>query len=403
MRFFKLLPLLVAGAFIMSCEPFEEGFGTARRRDNKGNPIDEEDSTYVDDVQESILYITAIEETENSRNIVLYANGKRKLTLRTGNLDEIGTANDQHHILGGHIITEYNSASGTVIKKDGEEFARYDRCEIIKGALISEGSIYTLGQNKSGEGFSLREDGEVIFENAVGRVWGDLLNSASYPGGALYVDNGSIVFCYYKSTDGQNSQNGVRQWFIVRDGIQTQVTPPDNITEIYDIRLINGHLCMVGCQGYTNYPVFLIDGEAHNLYNRAIRTTKDFRISTYNGEPAFFGTITDNNGFYSGVWTAGGLQYSCAGKDNFILDYKGSKAIVNYNDGAISISSWIKSEVLNGPFHFITCWNLAQDNSHIYLVANPVDKTHKPILWSDGVVKEFTDSVFVTSVLVESH
>lgn len=397
---YLLLP--IASLLLLGCEPLNEGHGTARKA-SMSNRIEEEDSTATETpVAESDLYITGVEQTQDGKYIILFRNGERIMSIRTGDLEEIGGENDQHHFLNGHIITEYNSSSGTVIKKDGKDFVRYDGCEVLRGLLSQEGSIYTLGQNRRGEGFSLRADGEVIFESESGRVWGDMLDITSYPSGALYEDNGSVIFCYYKSNDSQDSQNGVRQWFIVRDGFQTQLMIPNNITEIYDIRIIDGHICMVGCQGYSTYPVLLIDGEISNLSNPATATMKDFRLVKGNGRLTFYGTVIAAGDIYkTGIWGKEGLMYSYEGKNDIILESHGFYSYICYHDGTINICSpFSESGILYGPFHFITCWNLASDGSTIHLIANPVDKSQNPILWSDGVITEFDQNIFLTSICI---
>lgn len=399
----KLLFLMPMAVYTLSCEPLNEGQGTARKADSRNREVETEDSSAVDTPPPvSDLYITGLELSPDGKSIILFKNGERVMSIKTGDLEEVGDEIDQHHFLNGHIFTEYNAPMTTVIKKDGNEFIRYDACEVLKGLLSFEGSIYTLGQSVKGEGFSLRADGEVVFESASGRVWGDLLADTSHPGGALYEDNGSIIFCYYKSGDGQSSPYEFKQWYLVKDGIQSQVMIPGSITEIYDLRIIDGHICIVGSQGLSTYPVLLIDSELYDLSGSAINATRDFRLVKDDGRIAFYGTTVGNGGLSkTGIWTRDGLQNTFDGKNNLILEHKGFHSFVGYLDGAISINSpWNKSEILKGPFHYITCWNLAVDDLHIHIIANPVDKEQKPILWSDGSIQEFGKDIFLTSVCV---
>lgn len=388
-------------SLLLECEPLNEGHGTARKIAAGTRDEGEIPEEVISDGSKS-LYITGMEQAQDSRNIILFKDGERILSIRTGDLEEVGTGNDQHHFLNGHIYTEYNSSTGTVIKKDGKEFIRYDGCEVLRGMLSYEGSIYTLGQNRKGEGFSLRVDGDVIFESGSGRVWGDMLDVTAYPSGALYETDGNIIFCYYRSNDDQNSQNGVRQWYMVRNGIQTQLMIPNNITEIYDLRIIGGRVCMVGCLGTSTYPVLLVDGDTYNMNNSSMTTMKDFRLAEFEGEPVFYGTIIENGNTYkTGIWTQRGLKYAYEGKNDIIYEYRGLYSYVIYRDGTISLNfPWNRYEVLEGTYHFITCWNLALDGPDVHLVANPVDKSQNPILWSNGEISEFGQNIFLTSVCV---
>ena len=133
-------------------------------------------------------------------------------------------------------------------------------------------------------------------------------------------------------------------------------------------------------------------------------TMKDFRLAEFEGEPVFYGTIIENGSTYkTGIWTRRGVRNAYEGKNDIIYEYRGLHSYVNYRDGAISLNfPWNKYEVLEGPFHFITCWNLALDGPDVHLVANPVDKSQNPILWSNGEIREFEQNVFLTSVCVSN-
>lgn len=405
----SILLTIAAGMLMISCDLLSDNPEQGRSsRDGRQPSIRTDstttavDSTQADVIKKSI-YISAIEQSQDTCNIILFKDNKRILTLKAGSDEEIGTGTDQHHIVGGHLFTEYIDREGTVIKKDGKPYYCCPEIESTKGILSSGSDVYILGQNTSGDGFSLWKNRERMFHSEVGRVWGDLLESASHPSGALYSDKGSICFCYYISSLDTESQTELRQWFIVKDGIQTLITLPNNITEVHDIKVIDGQICIVATKGNDTYPVLLINGETFVLQNSSVNSLKDFKLTMYENKVAFHGTILSGSRYKTGIWTKDGLMTSYDGRNDIILEHKGYNAYINFSEeGAISIfSPWGKSCSMEGPFHYITCRNVAIDEIRIHLIANPLDEDMKPFVWNDGEISEVRGNLFLTSISIE--
>ena len=131
--------------------------------------------------------------------VLLFRDFKQILTLSLSK--EISPDPDTHHILDGHLYTEYSGSSETVIRRDGVEIARWAGRERLCGILEEDGVYYTLSQNRAGKGFSLRRGGEALMTRVSGQIVGDLLDPSCPPSGALVRDAGELCFFF---TDGTN-------------------------------------------------------------------------------------------------------------------------------------------------------------------------------------------------------
>lgn len=129
--------------------------------------------------------------------LVLLRDTVEILSLRTGVQTRISTEPDSHHLIDGHLYTEYSDAVSTSVLRDGEEVLRFNGREKMRGILPSrDGHLITLGAERDGQGFCLRKDGEILIRNAEGYVCGDFGQGPYYSTGALYENEGHYYFSY---------------------------------------------------------------------------------------------------------------------------------------------------------------------------------------------------------------
>lgn len=170
-------------------------------------------------------------------SIDLYRDGERILSVPAGSGSGARLDPDLHHLVGGHLYTEYCTDGETVIGKDGEELFSYPGRELLCGLLVEDSDVYTLGQSRSGGGFSLRLNGTEILSRKDGFIAAHMSDNPEYLSGALYRDDGHLYFSYWETG---LSGNG-RIWYVVEDG---EGTPVDNVGTggMYDIRIRSGML-----------------------------------------------------------------------------------------------------------------------------------------------------------------
>ncbi len=99
---------------------------------------------------------------------------------------------DMHRYTGGHLYTDWSTDTETVLSRDGAELFRFEGREAIRGFLVREDGIHTLGQDRDGSGFTYRIDGRTLYRSETGAVLGGL-DAPGAAGGAL-TEFGEDVF-----------------------------------------------------------------------------------------------------------------------------------------------------------------------------------------------------------------
>ena len=99
---------------------------------------------------------------------------------------------DMHRYTGGHLYTDWSTDTETVLSRDGAELFRFEGREAIRGFLVREDGIHTLGQDRDGNGFTYRIDGRTLYRSETGAVLGGP-DAPGAAGGAL-TEFGEDVF-----------------------------------------------------------------------------------------------------------------------------------------------------------------------------------------------------------------
>lgn len=188
----------------------------------------------------------------------------------TGETSCIGTDPDTHHWLNGNLYTEYNLYGQTVIARNGKELFRYDDREFLKGLLEIDGDIWTLGQNCSGRGFSLRCNGDEVLKKTDGVIFGDL---ASWTHEGLYIDSGKICFCYLRETV---STNNLYKVIDSKESLHT--TRSQNV---HDMKISSGSVQIV--QSTYEFTLYEKDYSVFQIGEKGIGTSDAWLCDNVNG------------------------------------------------------------------------------------------------------------------------
>lgn len=138
---------------------------------------------------------------------------------------------ERHRIWDGHLWSDYTDGNETVLLCDGVERFRYPGEEQLRGFLIVDGAVHTLGQRPGSGGFSYRINGEAVFSRDRGSVLGSP-SSRAWRGGALYRDGEDIFYSYRIGRD-----------YHVMKGAETfRIIPASASHTLYDLKVRGGHL-----------------------------------------------------------------------------------------------------------------------------------------------------------------
>ena len=325
--------------------------------------------------------------------IVLFRDGKRILSVSTGSGAKISAEPDMHHLVEGHVYSEYASRSRTWIKKDGEELCSYDRAEKLRGLIVKGRDVYTLGQARDGHGFSLRKNGEVLVEKDEGKIIGMLDSDSFYRSGALYEDDGCICFSYRKP--------GSSLCCLVADGKETLVNTDG---EILDLRRINGEIWVLE-QGPDGAVKIRSSDRSNELRASYLPCTKVCRLSVYKGEVVAIGDYGNAySGYGSCVWNnEGEVLMNNSGKTDYYLSGDYSARVQSFSGSMISFvtsDGRLKSE--SGRQLFFPYRGACLLGSRFILCTTKIDMGKKTVVYDGGQNKEVEIRGFLCSAeLVE--
>ena len=139
----------------------------------------------TEEVHRKKLYITALSGSE----AVLYADGK-VIARAPADPDP-----ERHRARQGHLWTDRIDGKETVIFRDGEELFRFPGEELLRGFLIKDGKVHTLGQRPGNGGICYRIDGREVFSAPAGRIVGSA-SSPHWDAGAFSADSSGIYYAY---------------------------------------------------------------------------------------------------------------------------------------------------------------------------------------------------------------
>ena len=99
---------------------------------------------------------------------------------------------DMHRYQGGHLYADWSTDTETILSRDGAELFRFEGREALRGFLVREDGVHTLGQDRDGSGFTYRIDGRTVYRSETGAI----LGSPDIPGavGGALTEYGEDVF-----------------------------------------------------------------------------------------------------------------------------------------------------------------------------------------------------------------
>ena len=234
--------LLLAAAFLTSaCVLLDRPVSPGRsRNETVGDPTHKSKNEPEESTDTSLhLYLSAVEypkdydwikDTAHSTvdaRLMLFRDGECIVSFPAGDAYHSSTDPDTHWILGGHLYTCFSDGHATYIQADGQPLHQFNGAEDIKGMILKDGVLWTLGQKRRGDGFVLRCNGEAVIDNAQGSLIG-----------SLYEDEGEICFAYGYSI--QNSGFTIRKYYLSASGRDKEVSIPAAATAVFDIRRVGG-------------------------------------------------------------------------------------------------------------------------------------------------------------------
>ena len=196
------IPVLLAAA-LTACTPDLHFQGTPRFSHEPGYHRPADSSAGTEIIPEKHLYLTAVRFPEGFdwEQDTCSVDGSVWLDLYR---DTVLTASfpagesihpDMHRYRQGHLYADWSTAAETVLRRDGSELFRFEGRESLRGFLVLDGAVHTLGQDRDGNGLTYRIDGHAVFRSDEGTVLGDL-DRGGREGGALSAEGEHVYYSY---------------------------------------------------------------------------------------------------------------------------------------------------------------------------------------------------------------
>ena len=326
-------------------------------------------------------------------SLVVFADGVPMMKVPVGTDYETGSDPDMHRIAGGNLYTDYSSDSETVIKRNGVQIFRYHGPESLCGLEVVEGDVYTLGQSRSGCGFTFRKNGEIIMERRDGILIGNLVN-----------DNDSLCFAFreqIKTADGE-----IGRYYSSVNGKVNQIAVRDDIKSVWDILAVKDRSIYLASLTGVRSPV-LFDGNA--MTTLPVPTGYSLvscRLFPAEGSIGVEGLCRHDNGrWLSAIWLDGRLCASFTEEEitSLTVDGSGICCTVNPSRKASAGIIYRSEEPFGMPENYsvisASCIKVIDGMLHVGLSSLVCEK---PVVWKDGQIDSLNINGFISSIHIES-
>ncbi|MDE6870868.1 MAG: hypothetical protein K2J62_01955 [Bacteroidales bacterium] len=348
------------------------------------------------------LYVTGVEYAEgydwrpdlgcsaDNCKVFLMKDGTRIMEVDVGYSACISADADMHRCIEGHLYTDFSTDMETVIKRDGAELFRYFGREMIARMVVRDDGIYTLGQPRSGSGWTYRKNGEILLHKGSGNLVS-----------GLYEDLGKLYFSY---EDYIGTPSGtVTRYYMVENTIPTAIQTTDDIIKIDDIRMIEGTLYYTA-QLRNISPTVLFCGPDCRSYEMGSGTSmRNCRIIYSSGEIFTHGEVyvggRYEDWFWKGTERISRATYPlkaigwCSDPDYI---YYAASTTASGAGSAIFDGHEIVSQPVHYDFLYANAIGADAGRCCAGLVSNLAG--NRPALWFDGKITDYGFNGAFTSV-----
>jgi len=325
--------------------------------------------------------------------LMLLKNGIKEVSMRTGPAAEVSPTPSTHHIIGGHLYTEYSSSTETVVKKDGALCFRYQGAEVLFGLLPIGSDIYTIGRERDGDGFTFRKNGELMLKQSSGTIFGGFTHPAYGRTGALYENEGHCCFCFKTDTD----------CYKVIDGVMERVSAIKGTSRIMDLRVYGNSVCYSSCM--TLYTYVNLPDKVYTLSAKYLWTNVE--LMPVDDEIWFIGSAYKNGEWFTIFGPAGSTDPSsdyCVfqGKEGLVYHDGRDAYCVDISSGGVKVMDPGESYCYSRDSCFFfspSCAAMAGNS--LFMTLTPKEKELAPIIWHDGEERAFDLQGYLTGIELE--
>ena len=380
------------GSGIARCDKFPRG-GYSDGRDGRSSDSTETGQQFIPD---TIVWASAVQVPDDyywprdtamgvmDAKLLLFKDDEQVLSLPVGAAYGISPNPETHHVIGGKLYTEFNSASGTQIRRDGELVCHYEGREVLKGLLPVMDDIFTLGLDKDDNSLVYRKNGTIMLKMDGARALGGLGENAP----ALYMGGGHQYFAMHQSGS----------TYLVTDGSMKKADAMSNF--VMDYRIADGVPYCIFTMGNN---IFLLQDKKKSVLCEKLGALEDFHI-----------IVTEDGVFAAGTSSGNTMVRNI--RDSCTLEFEGESLFLYESRGKmfsvrahrpVTVREADTSRPGNGKllmegsgcYFFSRGCGFALEGS-LYLAVSA--ENGPPFIWKDGEkLREFSLNGYLTGVEVQ--
>ena len=322
-------------------------------------------------------------------SLVVYVDGIPAMKVPVGETHEICSDPDMHRVIDGHLYTDYASSGQTVIKKNGVFLFSYPGEERLCNMLSRGEDVYTLGESRTGTGFSFRKNGESI----VSRENGSLIGSLKSSGDSL-----NFTFC----EEIRNAGGSIMRYYSVYGSKVSQIALRDDIVCVWDAIQSQDEVIYLASLTGISQPVIVAGDNltALNMPKEAdMISCSMFHAGENSGVEGLY--KTSDGARYSAIWLNGKCVETFKGLTISALCTDGGGVFCVLNPPSTSSSGIIyrAGEMYEIPqgYACIGSQSLAVVGGIMYVgLSSQIGEN--PLLWKDGQMVSLNVNGYISSV-----
>ena len=350
-----------------------------------GGPMDGSGS--IGGLLESVRYLVAVDypkgydwradqARENVKcSLVVYVEDSPVMKVPVSLSYQVASDADMHRMAGGNLYTDYCNDYETFIKKNGKSLFAYQGAECLWSLVLCGDDVFTLGENRSGSGFSMRKNGNVVISRERASVIAP-----------LRADGDSLCFGFCEQI--LNADGKLDRYYSVYGSKVTNLSLRGDVQKVWDVFTENGkEVFLASLQGVAA-PVIVSGEEMRALkvpQGQNMISCSMFNVGDKIGVEGVCSTSAGK--LKAGIWVDGNLliQFDNANLVSICTDGEGICCVLNPVDEKSSGIIYRCGEIYEMPEGYL-CMGpqcLAMVNG-ILNVGLSSQKGQRPLLWKDG-------------------
>ena len=324
-------------------------------------------------------------------SLVVFANGIPMMKVPVGTEYETGADPDMHRVLDGDLYTDYSADSSTVIKKNGRNLFRFSGREMIVGMAVDGEDLYTLGQSRSGKGFSFRMNGDVVYEHRTGMLFGH------------FIRNGhDYSFAYAEPI--HVSKDSLERYYVYTEGSVQQIAVRDDVRKVWDVFCNGDSLCYIASLVGVPDPVLVSEKDMAVLEVPPDNQIKACRFVPGTSGSMLEGLISTSDGMLTGcLWQASAMKsvfpagYTIASL--CVCDDAVSCVLTHHRTGDELISRGGELFQVPSGYSVMGTSPICMVDGILHVGLTSLDGS-SPAVWKDGEISTLNINGYISSISV---